>query len=282
RASSPVPSASSPSPSPMATPLERRPFERTPTERDDTAHVAHAATQLAPAAPLPGPATDAASVPEAPPLRWGRLFALVSTVAVLCAGGIVSLLIWRDAHPAASRALLTPAAPVTTVGGRSAPPGPVANDPELMNLLRRWDSAMRLQPGAQSLDRFYAPRVSWNAQATDAAGIAVQLERSVSAGGTNSFDWARSTWEHEDLASSDVPAACRAFAGATGDVVKVRAWNDEYRVDRHASIGCARLEGRYLLRLRRTPAGLRICHETWSVAEGICASCPTASVCPRH
>jgi serine/threonine protein kinase len=284
RASSPVPS--SPSPPTAATPLERRPsppYERVPTDRDDPAAVAHAATQLAPSDPLLDLiAPDQASMPEPPPLRWGRLFALVSTVAALMASSIVGLLVWRDAHPAASRAPLTPAAPVTNVSGRLSLPGPVDNDPELMNLLRRWDSAMRLQPGAMSLDRFYAPRVWWHAQATDVAGIGAQLERSVSAGGTNSFDWTRSTWEYEDVASSDVPPACRSVPGATGDVVKVRAWNDEYRVDRHSSIGCARLEGRYLLRLRRTPAGLRICHETWSVAEGICASCPTASVCPRH
>ena len=42
------------------------------------------------------------------------------------------------------------------------------------------------------------------------------------------------------------------------------------------------LAGRYLLRLRATPAGLRVCHETWSVEEGICASCPTAPLCQRR
>ena len=59
-------------------------------------------------------------------------------------------------------------------------------------------------------------------------------------------------------------------------------WSEEYRADRHSSIGCPRLEGRYLLRLRRTPEGLRICHESWSLAEGICTSCPTAPVCARR
>jgi|GEM_PF-1500528 len=282
-ASSPVPSPPTPTPTPASMPspsspmaglaaaLERSPtpvFERDPTERDDAVGVAHAATQLASA--------------DDPSPRWGRLFALVSLVAILLAGAIVSLLIWRDARPAASRAPLTIPPAVATVSQRSAVPGPVGNDPDLMNLLRRWDSAMRLQPGAPGLDGFYAPRVSWHAQATDAADIATQLERAVSSGGTNTFDWARSTWEPEAPTSGDVPAACRAVPGATGNVVKVRAWNDEFRPDRHASIGCQHLEGRYLLRLRHTPGGLRICHETWSVAEGICASCPTASVCARR
>ena len=96
-------------------------------------------------------------------------------------------------------------------------------------------------------------------------------------------DWhGRSVWEPEALTGSDVPSTCSAFPGATGGVVKVRAWNDEHRPDRHPSIGCARLEGRYLLRLRLTAAGLRICHESWSMAEGICTSCPTAPACARH
>jgi len=262
---------SSPSPLPaVPTAPERLPspvFDRTPTDRDDDLGVAHAATELA---------------PSAPPLRWARLFAMVSLAAVLLAAGVVALLVWRDGHPSAAGASLTNRPAPSNVPRPPGPPGLVGNDPELMDLLRRWDSAVRLQPGAPGLDRFYAPRVWWNAQSIDAAGIGSQLERAVLSGGTNSFDWTRSTWEREALTSSDVPGACRAVPGATGDVVKVRAWSEEYRADRHASIGCPRLEGRYLLRLRRTPAGLRICHESWSLAEGICASCPTAPVCSRR
>ena len=265
----PWPATPSPLPA-VPTVAERLPspvFDRTPTDRDDDRGVAHAATELA---------------PSAPPLRWGRLFALVSLAAALLAVGIVALLVWRDAHPSAAGASLTRPAAASNDPRPSGLPGPVGNDPELMDLLRRWDSAVRLQPGAPGLDRFYAPRVWWNAQSTDAAGIGSQLERAVLSGGTNSFDWSRSTWEREALTSSDVPGACRAVPGATGDVVKVRAWSEEYRADRHASIGCPRLEGRYLLRLRRTPAGLRICHESWSLSEGICASCPTAPVCSHR
>ena len=276
---SPVPSAPSrPTPTParssgpgIATVLERLPdpvFDRAPTDRD-AAGVAHAATQLA-------------SVASEPSLHWGRLFAVVSVLAILLAGGIVWLLVWRDAHPAPAGATVIGVRSAAATVARAVLPGPVVNDPELMDLLRRWDSAVRLQPGAPGLDRFYAPRVRWNGQSTDVTGIGTQLEHTIASGGTNSFDWTRSTWEREPLTSSDVPTTCSAFPGATGDVVKVRAWNDEYRSDRHPSIGCAHLEGRYLLRLRRTPAGLRICHETWSMAEGICASCPTASACAHR
>jgi len=256
---SPAPTAPDRLPSPV--------FDRTPTERDDQIGVAHASTELA---------------PVAPPVRWGRLFALVSVVATLLAVGIVALLVWRDAHPAPPRVPSTSPALGPTAVHRAPLPGPVGNDPALIDLLRRWDSAVRLQPGAPALDRFYAPRVWWNAQPMDAAHIAAQLESAALSGGTNAFDWSRSTWEPEALTGSDVPAACRSVPGATGDVVKVRAWSEEYRADRHSSIGCPRLEGRYLLRLRRTPAGLRICHESWSLAEGICTSCPTAPVCARR
>jgi hypothetical protein len=76
-----------------------------------------------------------------------------------------------------------------------------------------------------------------------------------------------------------VATACREVPAARGAVLKVRAWAVEVRPDRHPSIGCPRLEGRYLLRLRDTPAGWRVCHESWSVQDGICASCPTAAVC---
>ena len=273
---SPVPSLPAPtsarsSGAGLATVLERLQdpvFDRAPADRD-AAGVAHAATQLA-------------SAVSEPPLHWGRLFVGISVLAALLAGGIVGLLIWRDTHPAAAGATVIGARSVAAPVSRAALPGPVGNNPELMDLLRRWDSAVRLQPGAPGLDRFYASRVRWNGQTTDVADIGTQLERTIATGGTNSFDWSRSTWERERLTSGDVPTTCSSFPGATGEVVKVRAWNDEYRSDRHPSIGCAHLEGRYLLRLRRTPAGLRICHETWSMAEGICASCPTAPACAHR
>ncbi len=277
---SPVPSASRPSTPKrssgpgLATSLERMGspvHEREPTVPEDDALVAHADTQVAPA-----------TGPERP-LRWGWLLALVSLTAALLAAGIVALLIWRDAQRPTARAT-TPGAPaaVAAAARRAPAPGPVSNDPELFDLLRRWDSAVRLQPGAQALDRFYAPRVRWNGQNTTAAGIAEMLDRAASSNGTNAFDWERSSWEREPVADRDVAATCSSLPGATGDVVKVRAWAEEYRADRHPSIGCQRLSGRYLIRLRRTPGGLRICHESWSLVEGICASCPTAEVCARR
>ena len=46
-------------------------------------------------------------------------------------------------------------------------------------------------------------------------------------------------------------------------------------------VPCDRLEERYLLRLRRVEGGYRICHEIWSICEGVCASCPAARACVR-
>ena len=91
-----------------------------------------------------------------------------------------------------------------------------------------------------------------NGQTADAAEIADMLERAVSAGGTNEFDWSRSVWEREPANGPDVASTGAELPGATGGVIKVRAWAEEYRAERHPSIGCPRLSGRYLLRLRRT------------------------------
>ena len=234
-----------------------------------------------PASALVATPSQEAAATDGPAVPWVTLVALVCAGALALAGGIVGLLVWRDTHPSAGRTSQTGpnGGPVAT---RAAVPGPVANDAELMDFLRRWDSAMRLQPGALGLDRFYAPRVRWNGQTTDAAGIAAMLEHAVNAGGTDEFDWSRSAWEREAVDGADVAPTCASLPGATGGVIKVRAWADEYRSDRHPSIGCPRLTGRYLLRLRRTASGLRICHETWSLSEGICASCPTAPACAHR
>ena len=229
----------------------------------------------------PGRPPTPPTSPSAPTdgLPWVTIVTAVFGGALAVAGAIVGAVVWRDAHPAAHAVVpAVDAATPPSAPGRHA----VTADAELMNLLRRWDSAMRLQPGALALGSFYAPRVRWNGQTLDDADIAAMLDRAVAAGGTNEFDWSRSTWEREPVGGPDVAATCQSFAGAAGDVVKVRAWAEEFRPDRHPSIGCPRLSGRYLLRLRRTPAGLRICHESWSLAEGICASCPTAPACRPH
>ena len=49
--------------------------------------------------------------------------------------------------------------------------------------------------------------------------------------------------------------------------------------ERSPEIGCQRLDGVYFVRMRRVGASFKICHETWSMREGICASCPTAPAC---
>ncbi|MEZ4408028.1 MAG: hypothetical protein R3A52_16370 [Polyangiales bacterium] len=161
-------------------------------------------------------------------------------------------------------------------------PGPLTGNSELQAWLRRWDDAAH---GARrgAMAEWYAPTVRFHRDAVAAkrrwSGASRRKARN--AGGTLQFNWSRGSGARRARSDSDVPDTCRRFRGAQGDVWKVRAWAVEVRPDRHPAIGCPRLEGRYLIRVRRGASGLRVCHESWSMSEGICASCPTASVCTR-
>ena len=136
--------------------------------------------------------------------------------------------------------------------------------------------------GRGPVAEFYAEQVKFrggDALATPAS-IARYWSRLFASGGNFVVDLARSTVSERpaDL-NAGVAAACINLAGAQGRVLEVRAHATEVVTDRTAEIGCPRLEGVYLLRLRRAQGRLRICHETWSMREGVCASCPSAPVC---
>lgn len=49
----------------------------------------------------------------------------------------------------------------------------------------------------------------------------------------------------------------------------------------HPAVPCPRIRGPYFWRMKRTPMGWRICHESWEQQDAICASCPQASPCRR-
>jgi hypothetical protein len=96
-------------------------------------------------------------------------------------------------------------------------------------------------------------------------------------------DWDRTRFQTEEPgAEPSARAACSdEMPDATGPVMKIRLWLRELVPNRASAIGCPQLEGVYLLRMRQTPGGWRICHETWSLREGVCYSCPTAPTCAR-
>lgn len=84
-------------------------------------------------------------------------------------------------------------------------------------------------------------------------------------------DWGRTRLQSEEPgAEPSARGACvDEMPDATGPVTKVRLWLRELVPNRVAAIGCPQLEGVYLLRLRQTPNGPRICNETWSLREGV-------------
>jgi len=225
---------------------------------------------VSPAGSSPAPAEEG--------FPWFKLLAAVALGAVFLALAIVALLVSLDGRARPTPAPARPARPATAAAG------PALDGAAVQAFLTRWARARRRERGADALDRLYATSLKYhgNARAPDFAQMTRDLDRLASIGGTFALDRARTEVAEESLEDDAVPSACRLVPGAEGRVVRVRAWATEERPDRNADIGCPRLEGRYVLRLRATPAGPRVCHETWSIDEGICASCPSAPLCQRR
>ncbi len=173
--------------------------------------------------------------------------------------------------------------PLTVVVPAAAELMPVqqsfAAAPELRGFLQQWLRSLHTASPSDDFGLLYADRVSWNSGLRTPEQIQVQVLEKAAGGGSVSVDFSRSTWRMEDPASPDAARTCRDMIGATGDTRVIRAWAVEMDPRRSGAAMCQRLEGVYLLRVRQGGDGLRICHETWSLREGICASCPTAFVC---
>jgi serine/threonine protein kinase len=254
----------------------------------DPALVAHAATEHSPRlTSSPGMDSSRPASPrsvEGPPRRGLAIAAGILAGCIVTLGVIVAL---RGPSPAAtSRPRSDDAVPPID----RAPPAevdfaPLSRHPDLTDTLARWSQAVTVGRGRVPLDPFYANSVQIHGSNALATPTSIRaLWRAVfAAGATLSFDWDRTRFrEREPALSASVPAACINVPGATGRVLEVRAWAREHRPDRSADIGCQDLEGIYLLRLRKIGDALKICHETWSLQHGICASCPTAPVCLRR
>ncbi len=162
---------------------------------------------------------------------------------------------------------------------------PVVADRALHAFLGRWSQTLSNQMGSASLEPFYFEQTQFRRLAALSGAPAIEryFRDAARQGSTFDLDWAHSEWLIEPITSPDVTAACSRAVGAEGDIVKVRAWAREYSPERLVNSGgdvpCPWIVGRYLLRLRRVAGELRICHETWSLREGVCASCPAARSC---
>lgn len=193
----------------------------------------------------------------------------------------------RSGSQSAPRVQEVPAPPVLDPA-QSAQPGArlVTSDPALVAFFARWSDAVLVHHGATSLAPYYTERAQFRGSGglTNTSAIEVYFSNIARQGGTFDIDWSHSEWVSEPLTSPDASLACTHLPHAEGDILKVRAWAREYAPQRMGTssgqVPCSWLVGRYLLRLRRVSGELRICHETWALREGVCASCPTAPACP--
>jgi len=221
------------------------------------------------------PLSDSASVSVASGRRARTGWIVALALLLVAIGGFAT---WRVTRPVLhGPPARTDLARVDSGDGRA-----VADDPTLAAFLNRWLGTVAGTQGRAPLGAFYAEATRFRASGGLApiTGIQRYWTDLFDKGGTFGIDWGRSRYgiEPADLSAGTSPA-CVNLAGASGPVIKVRAWATEQVYERSPDIGCPRLEGVYLLRVRRVPGGFRICHETWSLREGVCASCPTARVC---
>jgi hypothetical protein len=226
--------------------------------------------------PEPTAAPDAAGVVQA-------LATDAAAPALVAAADVAT----RDAPTASAIGrLFAPGALETdgSVAAPLAPPGlaPLRTNAEALSVLARWYAAITATPLIPPLEEFYIDRPRFRGAGDNASpGVAqVYWTRFFGTGGTLRFDWERSTWNAEAPdQEAEAARTCDRIPDAEGPVVKVRAWAREYTPNRVPEVGCPTLEGVYLIRLRRVRGALRICYETWSTREGLCASCPTARAC---
>lgn len=160
---------------------------------------------------------------------------------------------------------------------------------DVIPFVRAWREAITTTPVTpDTLARFYAARTHFRtsrpaptyAELSDYWTTQFDPTRN---GATFTIDEARTTTSIDDLDPHAWPE-CAAVADAVSPTVTtVFVWATENEPDRarrtRGEIPCALVEGVYILRLRETTGGMRICYESWHLRQGVCASCPAAPAC---
>lgn len=226
------------------------------------------------ATPVVNPRVDAASATQgasqdaAEPMRRSPQDIALGTAARLLDAATVLVPLAPASGPAAAAA-----------ASASAPP-PLASEPFVEEFLRGLYRDAIETGGELPIDEYYAPRARFRTSEY-VPGEPQRFWRGfLSRGGTFTIDWSRSTVERESpLAGSDAERYCLHAPGGEGPVYKVRAWATEYTPRRSPEVGCPQIEGVYLFRVRQIFGQMRVCYESWSLREGVCASCPSAPAC---
>ncbi len=237
--------------------------------------VAVAPTVVATATPPPVSGPRAASPPPSLP-RWiTAMFALAFAFALV--GGLYAI---------TRRGTTT----VTVAEPRRVARLPTVVDPSIRATLNAWatDLARKSTDPNVDLGRYYAPQTRFRG-----SGEMLRTPQGVDGywrvffhgyRASIGFDWSTLRIEQEALdASRSVHGACAMLPAVDGTVWLARVQGREYDpqtglldVDGRA---CMNVQGTYLVRLRQTATGFKICHESWSLAEAVCPSCPRAREC---
>jgi hypothetical protein len=225
-------------------------------------------------------------VPGAFMIGWLMLSALAATGCKKAAATTPAPVPAVQPPPTATPA---PAPPVSNAAADDVPTPPtladgeslLSTEPSLRDFLGHWIRSIQADAEVGSLDTFYGPQVSFHSGLVTGERIRDLWVEKRARSASLAIDWNRTVLRHEDPMARGTARPCLDLPDATGDILLVRAHAIEVEPLRSPRIGCERLEGIYLIRARQTAAGPRICHETWSLRDGICASCPTASICPN-
>jgi hypothetical protein len=265
----------------------------TPWHESSEHHDHRRAAADVPTAALGARATDTAPVPLVERLGassadarggGGGLFArpvvLVAIAAVVAA--VVAAVALRGHGPVGPREGGGGGAGAEHPVGTGRGPAALGSHADLDAFVRTWNSTIRGSRGAADVSRFYAESVQFGGSAQPSTRDAIHRywQALFRSDGDFDVDADQSTWlELPATLNAGVSPACVNLPFATGRVLRVRAHATDLRPDRSRDVGCPRLEGVYFLDVRRANGALVICHEAWSMHEGICASCPSAPAC---
>ncbi len=168
-------------------------------------------------------------------------------------------------------------------------PARLSTYPELRNWILRWSAVAGnpSQGSLQSAQAMYADNVSFHGHHLAWRPDAIfenWVERH--ANGRFEADVNTATWYEPEATDSSVGEPCRSVQGALPGVIAVRI----RAIESGAPLGvvesnageCHLIRGPYLLWLRRVQSTFVICHESWSLNDALCSSCPMAYACTHR
>lgn len=212
-------------------------------------------------------------------------------------GGVALVALVGSGLMAVSRRLERAGAPEFAAAAPAAPPDTVTNDqpisawPELAASMEAWsrlfETARTRWLRVDETAALYAPAVRFRGSGSGPGAEHIADYWSslfLRNGGTFRVDASHARWRAETLdRGRREHQGCAAAPDAETAVYLVRVPAEETDPTRATrardELPCATVRGTYLLRFQRVGGGLRICHDTWSLDEAVCPSCPAARVC---